>query len=130
MTTCRLPPSGTRGKHVAACKHSPRRPTLFPQVASQWHKGKPADAVTAVERNQAKQLCYGLMYAIPLITLMTLMTLMTMMTLITRPGQAALLRPHVRRQSGALPRMQALTTALHVPTGMGWASRCSRAPSG
>jgi hypothetical protein len=94
------------------------------QVASQWHKGKPADAVTAVERNQAKQLCYGLMYAI------TLITLITMINLITQPSQAALLQPQVRRLGVALPCMHALTTALHVPTGTGWASPCSRALSG
>jgi len=52
------------------------------QVASQWHKGKPADAVTAVERNQAKQLCYGLMYAITRITLITLITLINLINLI------------------------------------------------
>ena len=94
------------------------------QVASQWHKGKPADAVTAVERNQAKQLCYGLMYAI------TRITLITLITLITQPSQAALLQPHVRRLGVALPCMHALTTALRVPPGTGWASPCSRALSG
>ena len=103
------------------------------QVASQWHKGKPADAVTAVERNQAKQLCYGLMYAITritLITLITLINLITLITLITQPSQAALLQPHVRRLGVALPCMHALTTALRVPPGTGWASPCSRALSG
>ena len=63
MTSCRSPPSGTReSTWLHASAHHGALP-LFPQVASQWHKGKPADAVTAVERNQAKQLCYGLMYA-------------------------------------------------------------------
>ena len=94
------------------------------QVASQWHKGKPADAVTAVERNQAKQLCYGLMYAI------TRITRINLINLITQPSQAALLQPHVRRLGVALPCMHALTTALHVPPGTGWASPCSRALSG
>jgi len=97
------------------------------QVASQWHKGKPADAVTAVERNQAKQLCYGLMYAI---TRITLITLITLIKLITQPSQAALLQPQVRRLGVAQPCMHALTTALRVPPGTGWASPCSRALSG
>ena len=34
---------------------------LFKAIASSWHR-KPAEAVSAIEREQTKQLCYGLCY--------------------------------------------------------------------
>lgn len=35
---------------------------FFRHVASAWHKGKAAEQVTPTEREQTKQLCYGLTY--------------------------------------------------------------------